>query len=79
MHDCAPAVRQVAIRRDVMARAKLLGPSGGRRGSRTEILPEYDVHFANRVPKVPILRLFNYHLIGRRGCATLIGPPGTGT
>jgi DNA replication protein DnaC len=39
---------------------------------------EYDFHFAKRIPKATILRLFDCDFIGRHDCAVLIGPTGTG-
>ena len=41
-------------------------------------LADYDFHFAKRVPKAAIVRLFDGDFIGRHGCAVLMGPTGTG-
>jgi DNA replication protein DnaC len=45
---------------------------------RPKTLAEYDFKFPKRIPKAAILRLFDCDFIGKRECAVLIGPTGTG-
>jgi len=41
-------------------------------------LQEYDFSFPKRIPKQPILRLFDCDFVAQHGCAVFIGPTGTG-
>jgi len=41
-------------------------------------LAEYEFNFPKKIPKAPILRLFDCDFIPKHGCAVLIGPTGTG-